>query len=464
MGAGLERQNPVTEKESDGQHVTGPLSLAWASSCMQGWRLGMEDAHICLPAMPRKASPMVNSAALFGVLDGHGGEQVAKFCARHLPETIAEEWQSRIPSQKNATKASAQGQLEAALVAAFHKMDDMLREPSCAAELRSLTNPPSSQSDGYPPVPSSRAVDPLHVGCTACVCCITEQQIAVANAGDSRAVLCRGGKAMPLSQDHKPNDFKEKKRIQAAGGYVELTGAGQYRVNGNLNLSRALGDLEYKKDRSRKPEEQIICATPDVLFFDRDAEADEFVVICCDGVWDVKTNQQVVDFLRERLPKPGDPVDLEDMKLALEQLLDSCVSPDLRKTNGLGGDNMTAVLVLLGSAPKILRTRLLAERHGKREAIEAADTNAGWLEVDLVLPPRKSVTEIAIGLSEDTAQLEVVLPSGVGSADASPNVVSKIFDLQPKLPEGAVLRLSQEPARLAQSGKLRICIPWKLKQ
>jgi len=353
-----------------------------------------------------------------------------------------------------------------------------------------LTNPPSSQSDGYPPVPSSRAVDPLHVGCTAVVCCITEQEIAVANAGDSRAVLCRGGKAIPLSQDHKPNDLKEKKRIQAAGGYVELTGAGQYRVNGNLNLSRALGDLEYKKDRSRKPEEQIICATPDVLFFDRDTEADEFVVICCDGVWDVKTNQQVVDFLRERLPKPGDPVDLEDMKLALEQLLDSCVSPDLRKTNGLGGDNMTAVIVLLGSAPQILRTRLLAERHGKREAIEAyfhdmssstssmlrprfffvllksqaADTNAGWLEVDLVLPPRKSVTEIAIGISEDTAQLEVVLPSRVGSADANPNFVSKIFDLQPKLPEGAALRLSQEPARLAQSGKLRICIPWKLEQ
>eukprot|EP00441_Pelagodinium_beii_P023009 CAMPEP_0197671636 /NCGR_PEP_ID=MMETSP1338-20131121/77067_1 /TAXON_ID=43686 ORGANISM="Pelagodinium beii, Strain RCC1491" /NCGR_SAMPLE_ID=MMETSP1338 /ASSEMBLY_ACC=CAM_ASM_000754 /LENGTH=453 /DNA_ID=CAMNT_0043251569 /DNA_START=37 /DNA_END=1395 /DNA_ORIENTATION=+ len=453
MGAGLERQNPVTDKESDGQDATGPLCLAWASSAMQGWRLGMEDAHICLPAMPR-------SSALFGVLDGHGGEQVAKFCERHLPEAIMDEWQRRVP--KTATQTEATQELESALIAAFHKMDDMLREPRRAAELRSLTNPPSRRADSsMPPFSSDRNVDPHNVGCTACVCCITENQIVVANAGDSRAVLCRNGKAQPLSQDHKPNDDREKHRIQAAGGYVEQTAPGQFRVNGNLNLSRALGDLEYKKDRKRKPEEQIICGTPDVYFFDRDTEADEFLVICCDGIWDVKTNQEVVDFLRERLPKPDDPVDPEDMKLALEQLMDSCVSPDLRKTMGLGGDNMTAVIVMLRSAPKILHTRLLAD-DGRTETLsEVADAKTGWLEVDVALPGQKSVLDISAGLSEDSAQLEVVFATKTGSGGhTSQEFVSRVFDLQSKLPEGAVFRLSKEPARLTSSGKLRISIPW----
>lgn len=62
-----------------------------------------------------------------------------------------------------------------------------------------------------------------------------------------------------LSEDHKPDDPKEIKRIQDAGGYVS-----DGRVNGNLNLSRALGDLEYKKDRTITPEKQIITSLPDI--------------------------------------------------------------------------------------------------------------------------------------------------------------------------------------------------------
>ena len=59
----------------------------------------------------------------------------------------------------------------------------------------------------------------------------------VANAGDSRCVLCRAGKAIDLSLDHKPEDEPERQRIEKAGGFVTVDG----RVNGNLNLSRALG-------------------------------------------------------------------------------------------------------------------------------------------------------------------------------------------------------------------------------
>lgn len=75
-------------------------------------------------------------------------------------------------------------------------------------------------------------------GCTANVVLITETEIYCANAGDSRSILSVKGKADPLSIDHKPEDEEELKRIRKGGGDVW-----EGRVNGNLNLSRAMGDL-----------------------------------------------------------------------------------------------------------------------------------------------------------------------------------------------------------------------------
>ena len=79
----------------------------------------------------------------------------------------------------------------------------------------------------------------VHAGATAIVAVIVGKTLTVANAGDSRAILCRGGTAYPLSFDHKPLQERELNRIRNAGGFVNHFG----RVNGNLNLSRALGDL-----------------------------------------------------------------------------------------------------------------------------------------------------------------------------------------------------------------------------
>lgn len=70
---------------------------------------------------------------------------------------------------------------------------------------------------------------------------VTDTHIICANAGDARSVLSVKGKALPLSKDHKPTDPKEKKRIIEADGYVE-----RKRVNGNLAVSRCLGDFEFK--------------------------------------------------------------------------------------------------------------------------------------------------------------------------------------------------------------------------
>jgi serine/threonine protein phosphatase PrpC len=85
-------------------------------------------------------------------------------------------------------------------------------------------------------------------GCTATVVLITPTEIYCSNAGDSRTVMSKNKIAVDLSKDHKPDDTEERRRIYAANGYVE-----DNRVNGNLALSRALGDFEYKSNQLLKP-------------------------------------------------------------------------------------------------------------------------------------------------------------------------------------------------------------------
>jgi protein phosphatase 1G len=187
------------------------------------------------------------------------------------------------------------------------------------------------------------------MGCTAVVCLVRPDVLVVANAGDSRAVLSRRRQAVPLSEDHKPNLPTERDRIRKAGGTIERQQVGtmvQYRVNGNLNLSRSIGDLEYKKNPNLGPNEQIICSTPDVHVFKREA-GDEFLIIACDGIWDVLGSQDAVDFVHERL---GERMrDGRPLSGIMEDMLDHCISPDLALTNGIGGDNMTAILVVFNA-------------------------------------------------------------------------------------------------------------------
>lgn len=82
------------------------------------------------------------------------------------------------------------------------------------------------------------------IGCTANVVYIDNEQkkIYVANAGDSRCTMGRGGKTVEMSIDHKPDNEVETERITKAGSTIT-----DGRVDGNLNLSRSLGDLKHKQ-------------------------------------------------------------------------------------------------------------------------------------------------------------------------------------------------------------------------
>ncbi|KAL0330873.1 UNVERIFIED_CONTAM: putative protein phosphatase 2C 11 [Sesamum angustifolium] len=132
-------------------------------------------------------------------------------------------------------------------------------------------------------------------GCTACVALIKGNQLVVANAGDSRCVISRNGQAYNLSRDHKPDLEVERDRILKAGGFIH---AG--RVNGSLNLARAIGDMEFKQNKFLPPEKQIVTANPDINIVEL-CDEDEFVVLACDGIWDCMSSQQLVDFVREQL-------------------------------------------------------------------------------------------------------------------------------------------------------------------
>jgi len=120
-------------------------------------------------------------------------------------------------------------------------------------------------------------------------------KLFVANAGDSRCVLGRGGRAVPLSFDHKPENDEEKRRIHNAGSTIT-----DGRVDGNLNLSRSLGDLKYKQNKRLTPEEQPITANPDVYLYDMTDE-DDFIIMGCDGIWETKSNEQMVEYIYDKL-------------------------------------------------------------------------------------------------------------------------------------------------------------------
>ncbi|XP_019751463.1 protein phosphatase 1G [Hippocampus comes] len=185
-------------------------------------------------------------------------------------------------------------------------------------------------------------------GTTAVVALIRGKQLIVANAGDSRCVVSERGKAVDMSYDHKPEDELELSRIKKAGGKVTVDG----RVNGGLNLSRAIGDHFYKRNKVLPPEEQMISAMPDVKVLTLNDDHD-FMVIACDGIWNVLSSQEVVDFISERI-KP-DHSGARPLSSIVEELLDHCLAPDT-SGDGTGCDNMTCMIVTFRPHPCLAQT------------------------------------------------------------------------------------------------------------
>lgn len=257
----------------------------------------MEDAHTHLLSLPDDPK-----CAFFAVYDGHGGSKVSQYSGINLHKKVV------------ARKEFSEGNLKEAIERGFLDLDQQMRV-------------------------DEETKDDVS-GTTAVVVLIKEGDVYCGNAGDSRAVSSVVGEARALSYDHKPSHETEARRIIAAGGWVEFN-----RVNGNLALSRALGDFAFKTCDSKPAEEQIVTAYPDVIT-DKLSSDHEFIVLACDGIWDVMTNQEVVDFVRVKLAEKRDPQSI------CEELLTRCLAPDCQM-GGLGCDNMTVVIVglLHGQSP-----------------------------------------------------------------------------------------------------------------
>ncbi|XP_023932479.1 protein phosphatase 1L-like [Lingula anatina] len=130
-------------------------------------------------------------------------------------------------------------------------------------------------------------------GTTAIISILNKNKLTVANVGDSRGVLCdKDGKTVALSFDHKPNQVKERQRIEEAGGFISFTGV--WRVAGILAVSRALGDYPLKLNN-------LVIAKPDVLTFDLKELRPKFIILATDGLWDMFSNEDAVKFIEQRL-------------------------------------------------------------------------------------------------------------------------------------------------------------------
>jgi len=311
---------PITDKETE-VGADQAKNLQYGISAMQGWRAQMEDDHVQLLSLPQ-----IPELSLFGVFDGHGGDMVAHYAARNFPQFLLKTGCLSIGMDGEGFKQKATEAFEKSLL----EIDTAMRQ---------LPEVESGQDQS---------------GSTSVMTLLHPRYVVCANTGDSRAVMARSDQAVTLSNDHKPFLPEEKERIEKAGGQVKFN-----RVNGDLAVSRALGDFVYKRCESVNDKEQAVTAFPEIIIEERDAANDQFILLACDGIWDVMSSQEVVskvlDLLRNGRPAPApeeDPgADADepmppkpqrpwDLGAVCEALIDHCLRLGSR-------DNMSVVIVLL---------------------------------------------------------------------------------------------------------------------
>ncbi|XP_030524170.1 probable protein phosphatase 2C 24 [Rhodamnia argentea] len=231
-------------------------------SSVCGRRREMEDMVAVHPSFSRRRGEPTTELHYFGVYDGHGCSHVAVRCRERMHELIKEEL-----AVVNAEEGSAPTDWRAAMERSFRKMDKEAiawNEGVAAVHKRCRCELQSPECEA--------------VGSTAVVAIVSPDKIIVANCGDSRAVLSRKGKAIPLSSDHKPDRPDELNRIQEAGGRVIYWDGP--RVLGVLAMSRAIGDNYLKPYVSCDPEVTVVERTAD----------DDCLILASDGLWDVVSN------------------------------------------------------------------------------------------------------------------------------------------------------------------------------
>lgn len=223
------------------------------------YRQSMEDIGVMLPDfIPEK------KYSLFGIFDGHGGNDVVKYIKNRLPEII----------KANITKNDNYDSIENNLTSSFHKIDEELK-----------------------------FYDSEHTGSTATILLFQDNIVYCANVGDSTAFIVYDNFIKKISIDHKCTDPKEEERILLSGGKITKN-----RVMGQLVLSRCLGDLYCKK--------YGVSNIPDISVNKLEGNV-KYVVVASDGVWDVVKENELLQLSKNRKNAEGFCKDL--VKLAIDK-------------------------------------------------------------------------------------------------------------------------------------------------
>ncbi|KAJ6680023.1 PROTEIN PHOSPHATASE 2C 49-RELATED [Salix purpurea] len=296
-----------SKKVSDTEAIESPV-LQFVPSIRSGVfadigpRRYMEDEHIRIDDLSVKLGSVFKfpkPSAFYGVFDGHGGPEAAAYIRKNAMRIFFED--ANFP-QSSEVDSMFLEEVENSLRKAFHLADLALAE-DCNVNTSS--------------------------GTTAITAFVFGRLLMVANAGDCRAVLCRNGEAIDMSQDHKPIYPSERRRVEELGGYIDNNGF----LNGVLSVSRALGDWDMKLPRGSpsplvsEPEFQQLFLT----------EEDEFLIIGCDGIWDVMSSQQAVSLVRRGLRRHDDP----------DQCARDLAKDALRRDTF---DNLTVIIVCFASS------------------------------------------------------------------------------------------------------------------
>ncbi|CAK7339874.1 unnamed protein product [Dovyalis caffra] len=233
--------------------------LSWGSFATCGKRETMEDTHFLLPHLCNE-----KDIHAFGIFDGHRGAAAAEFSAQAIPGFLQSIGSASSP--------------DTALIEAFVSTDVAFRnELDAHCKSRKVV-----QKDWHP-------------GCTAIVALIVTNKLFVANAGDCKTILCRAGKAFPLSKDHVASCIEERERVLSAGGQVKWQ-VDTWRVgNAALQVTRSIGDDDLKP---------AVTAEPEIIETVLSAE-DEFLVMASDGLWDVMSSADVIRIIKDTVKEPG---------------------------------------------------------------------------------------------------------------------------------------------------------------
>ncbi|ONH65496.1 Protein phosphatase 2C 1 [Cyberlindnera fabianii] len=319
--------NPSSASTSaNGMTDQGKYTLSYTVGVAENtnvkYRPTMEDVHTYVENFAERLD-----WGYFAIFDGHAGKQAAKWCGQHLHSiverklvvnegddvrNVLNEAFLEADDQMSKSVKGASG-CTAAVALLRWELPDQPSSPTVTSS-NAITSSPTDETTSIQAEEKEEKED-AEEGTTTTSTTKTDKAIEdatttaqdeedtskqtdsqeidlskykrmlyTANVGDTRIVLSRDGRAIRLTYDHKASDTNEARRVERAGGVVMKA-----RVNGMLAVTRSLGDQYFK---------ELVIGSPYTTAVELDMNRDKFLIIACDGLWDVVSDQQACDLVK----------------------------------------------------------------------------------------------------------------------------------------------------------------------